>query len=144
MPDENARRGLLPDPANPGQLINVGLAPGLAPYFPLWPEPNGPNLGGGVALAFSNPNQTIREEFGTVRVDHQISAKDSLSGIYTADDGERLTPELTDFRNEYCESKPGVEFARDAHLFSQRPQHVLGRFLSFQLCCGFYPLHKLS
>ena len=28
VPDENARRGFLPDPANPGQLLNVGVAAG--------------------------------------------------------------------------------------------------------------------
>ena len=92
VPDDNARRGLLPDPSRPGQLIDVPLAPGVAPYLNLWPVANGPSAGGGAALFFSNPKQRIREEFGTVRFDHTLFGKDSLYGVYTIDDGESLTP----------------------------------------------------
>ena len=72
VPDQNARQGLLPTPF-------PGLNPDMLRYMALWPEPNGRNLGGGYALAYSNPMQTIREDFGTVRLDHNFSAKDSLS-----------------------------------------------------------------
>jgi hypothetical protein len=45
----------------------------------------------GIATVFSSPLQTIREDFGTVRVDHIFSAKDSLAGVYTVDDGGDVT-----------------------------------------------------
>src|SRR5882757_9932687 len=45
----------------------------------------------GIAQVFSSPLQTIREDFGTLRVDHIFSPKDSLGAIYTADDGDDFT-----------------------------------------------------
>ena len=36
----------------------------------LWPIANGPGQGTGIAQANYNPLQTIREDFGTARVDH--------------------------------------------------------------------------
>ena len=85
VPDNNARQGILN-----GQKI--GLAPGIAPYFSLWPVQNGPELGGGAAYSYSNPGQKVREDFGNIRVDHRLSAKHSLFGAYTIDDGDSLTP----------------------------------------------------
>ncbi len=41
VPDENARLGLIPDPANPNALLNVGVNPGVAPYLAEYPRPNG-------------------------------------------------------------------------------------------------------
>ena len=77
VPDANTRKGLLPcnvvasnpaigyvKPACTGtDLVSVGLASGVAPYFGLWPDPNGANLGGGVAQSFSNQASPIREDF---------------------------------------------------------------------------------
>jgi carboxypeptidase family protein len=91
VPDANARKGLLPD-ANGVPTPVAGLNPAMLPYFAFWPEPNGPNRGSGVALAFSNPLQSIREDFGTVRVDHTFSAQDQLAASYLVDDGYNLTP----------------------------------------------------
>lgn len=92
VPDENARRGLLPDPANPGALRNLGLAPGVADYFQFWPLPNGRNLGDGTGEHFSNPKQTINENFLTVRVDHTFTPGQTLSVTYMIDDGDNFTP----------------------------------------------------
>jgi hypothetical protein len=58
----------------------------------MWPQPNGPVRGGGVALSYNSPNQSIRQDFGTVRFDQSFSAKDTLSAVYTIDDGDSLTP----------------------------------------------------
>ncbi|HEV2494480.1 MAG TPA: carboxypeptidase-like regulatory domain-containing protein [Terriglobia bacterium] len=90
VPDNNARNGLLPNPD--GTLSNVGVAPGVGSLLALWPVPNGPRLGGGIAEAFSHPLQSIREDFGTTRVDHTFSEKDSLASVYTIDDGADVTP----------------------------------------------------
>ena len=95
VPDANARQGLLPcnavspapNPCPASGLANVGVAPGMAPYFALWPAPNGPELGGGIAEAFATGANPVREDFGTVRVDQFFSEKDSLSESYTIDDG---------------------------------------------------------
>jgi hypothetical protein len=100
VPDANARQGLLPcgavtpapNPCPASGLANVGVAPGMAPYFALWPAPNGPVLGGGIAQAFAPAANPVREDFGTLRVDQFLSEKDSLSESYTIDDGFRANP----------------------------------------------------
>ena len=53
VPDENARLGLIPDPANPGSLLNVGVNAGVAPYLAEYPRPNGRALGDGTAPQLS-------------------------------------------------------------------------------------------
>jgi hypothetical protein len=89
-PDQNARNGLLPNGS--GGFTNVGIGPGVAPLLSLWPVANGPDLGGGIAEAFSHPLQAVHENFGTTRLDHIFSDRDSLSGVYTLDDSGDSTP----------------------------------------------------
>ena len=98
VPDANARQGFLPIGPG-GSLVNVGLAPGVPDLLQLWPQANGPELTDpttgkptGIARAFSNPKQTIREDFGTVRSDFNLGAKDLLFGVYTIDDSIAHTP----------------------------------------------------
>jgi hypothetical protein len=82
VPDDNARHGLLPDPAKPGALLNVGVAPGVAPYLSLWPAVNGRNFGDGTAEAIGTVTRESRQDFGLVRFDHRLSSRDSLFGRY--------------------------------------------------------------
>jgi hypothetical protein len=98
VPDANARQGFLPIGPG-GSLVDVGLAPGVPDLLQLWPQANGPELTDpttgkptGIARAFSNPKQTIREDFGTVRSDYNLGAKDLLFGVYTIDDSIAHTP----------------------------------------------------
>src|SRR5215470_16341237 len=65
----------------------------VRPLLNLWPESpiEACNPACGIAQYFSSPLQTIREDFGTVRLDHNISSRDSLSGVYTIDDGDDFT-----------------------------------------------------
>lgn len=118
VPDENTRRGLVPNPADPAQLINVGIAPGVAPYFALWPEPNGRNLGDGTALAFTNPSQKIREDFFNVRLDHILSTKDTLAGVYTFDDGDSQTPGDNPFTQSANKIRSQVFSLEESHVLS--------------------------
>jgi hypothetical protein len=131
VPDLNTRNGLLPcafvspapSPCPANGLANVGLAPGVAPYFNMWPVPNGPEVttssGGptGTATVFSHPLQTIRVDFGNLRLDHTLSSSDTLAGVYTIDDGVSLTP---DFRNPLQQTLSDLR----AHVFSLQETHV--------------------
>ncbi|HKF01116.1 MAG TPA: hypothetical protein VKB49_02335, partial [Candidatus Sulfotelmatobacter sp.] len=65
----------------------------VRPLLNLWPESpiEACNPACGIAQYFSSPLQTIREDFGTLRLDHNISSRDSLSGVYTIDDGNDFT-----------------------------------------------------
>ncbi len=104
VPDANARQGLLPcklvtpapSPCPPSGLVDVGLAPGVAPLFALWPTPtpNAPDYGG-IAVAYNNPLQTIRDDFGTIRLDRTFSQNDTFSSVYTIDDSADVTPTST-------------------------------------------------
>ena len=101
VPDAQARRGLLPNAQGVYQPV-AGYNPAVAPYFDLWPEPNGPQLlvngqPTGTALSYNNPPSPIREDFGIVRADRTFSERDSLSASYTRDDGEVVTPGANPF-----------------------------------------------
>ena len=122
VPDNNARIGLLPD-AN-GNLQNIGLATGIAPYFALWPQANGPEILSatgkptGAALLFSNPLQKIREDFGNIRLDHNLTGSDTLSGVYTIDDGDNLTPGSNPLQQVSTQLRTHVFSLQHTHMFS--------------------------
>src|SRR5260370_9839608 len=88
--DNDSRKGFLRQPD--GSLKNIGLATGIAPYFALWPVQNGPQLAGGAALSYTNPNQAVPEDFGNFRPDQTFTAKDSPSGRPSANGGSRPPP----------------------------------------------------
>src|ERR1700676_3530859 len=68
------------------------------PLLALWPVANGPELltstgaPSGIAEAFTNPVQHIREDFGTARFDQIFTDKDAFAGVYTVDDSEAHSP----------------------------------------------------
>src|SRR6202040_2725484 len=74
----------------PDLQSRADAAPGVRPLLNLWITPSAsdqdfstPKNPDGIAEVFSSPLQTIREDFGTLRIDHNFSARDSLAGIYT-------------------------------------------------------------
>jgi hypothetical protein len=92
VPDENARRGLLPDPANPGAFLDVGVNPGVAPYLAQYPLPNGRNLGDGTAIHSFQFDQRLEQHFLQGRVDYNAGAGNQLFGRYTIDDADQYLP----------------------------------------------------
>lgn len=122
VPDINARNGFLPD--KNGNLIDVGIAPGVGPLLALWPAQNGPELGGGIAEAFSHPLQTIREDFGTSRLDRVFSEVDSFSGVYTLDDSADVTPTSNPLSVDQESLREQVLSLQETHLFSPEVVHT--------------------
>jgi hypothetical protein len=116
VPDNNARNGFLPN--SNGNLSNVGIAAGVAPLLALWPVQNGPDLGAGIAEAFSHPLQTIREDFGTTRLDRILSQRDSLSGVYTVDDSGDITPTVNPLSVNLENLREQVLSLTETHVFS--------------------------
>jgi hypothetical protein len=89
----------------PDLASRAKAVPSVVALLNLWPTPTAsdPDFNG-IAEVFSNPLQTIREDFGTVRLDHVISNRDSLTAAYTVDDGGDVTatpldPYSTDILN---------------------------------------------
>lgn len=124
VPDAEARQGFLPIGPE-GSLVDVGLAPGVAELLKLWPAPNGSELTNpstgeptGIARAYSNPKQTIREDFGTARVDYNLTAKDLLFGVYTIDDSVAHTPTVNPFAVIDETLREQVASIEEQHIFS--------------------------
>jgi hypothetical protein len=92
----------------------------VRPLLNLWPTPSAgaPDFNG-IAEVFSSPLQTIREDFGTVRVDHIFSHKDTLSGIYTIDDGNDFTATAGDpYSADVVTLREQVFSLEETHVFS--------------------------
>ena len=95
----------------PGLAARAAATASVQPLLNLWPTPapgtpelDVPGEKFGISKVFSSPLQTIREDFGTVRLDHTFSSADSLSATYTIDDGGDVTattanPYSTDILN---------------------------------------------
>ena len=116
VPDNAARAGRLPG-AN-GSLQTAGVAPAAAALLALWPVANGPDLGGGIAEAFSHPLQTIREDFGSTRLDYNITARDTLFGVYTVDDSADNTPSANPLSTVVETLREQVASVQEQHVFS--------------------------
>ncbi|MBI3939454.1 MAG: TonB-dependent receptor [Acidobacteria bacterium] len=91
VPDENARRGLLP--AAGGGLRDVGVAASVRPIIEeLYPHANGPNIGGGVATFYNSGTNNVREDYWTVKVDHEFSERNRFFGRFNFDDASVTNP----------------------------------------------------
>ena len=124
VPDNNARQGYLPCKLvtpTPSPCPSSGLAfVGVSPLITAWPTPTpgAPDFGG-IAEAFNNPLQTIRDDFGTIRLDHIFSSKDNLSAIYTIDDSSDFTPTSTNIYSTDVETlREQVASLDETHVFS--------------------------
>ncbi|HEX5235805.1 MAG TPA: carboxypeptidase regulatory-like domain-containing protein [Silvibacterium sp.] len=76
----------------PDLASRAAAAPSVVPLLNLWPTPpaNAPDFDG-IAQVFGSPLQRIREDFGTARFDLAFSPTDTLSAVYTIDDGGDVT-----------------------------------------------------
>ncbi|HXN65706.1 MAG TPA: carboxypeptidase regulatory-like domain-containing protein [Candidatus Acidoferrales bacterium] len=124
VPDANARAGSLPcklvTPA-PSPCPGSGLVfVGVSSLINAWPVPSAgaPDFGG-ISEAFNSPLQTIRDDFGTARVDHIFSESDSLAAVYTVDDSADVTPTSTNLYSTDVESlREQVVSIEETHVFS--------------------------
>jgi Carboxypeptidase regulatory-like domain len=110
---------LVPDDASRAKAVAS-----IQPLLLLWPVVNGPELltstgaPSGIAEAFSNPNQRIREDFGTVRLDQIFSDRDSFAVVYTADDSEAHSPTNNPFSLVDVFLREQVASLSETHIFS--------------------------
>jgi hypothetical protein len=108
----------------PNATSRAAAVASIQPLLGLWPIANGPELltstGGksGIAEAFSNPGQHIREDFGTTRLDQTISDKDSFAGVYTIDDSGAHSPTSNPFSVADVFLREQVASVSETHIFS--------------------------
>jgi len=139
VPDAQMRQGLLPcylaTPtacgSNPGQYVTVpNLKTGMLPYASnFWPAPTGsqlfvaaglPNAGlpTGTAYAISNPKQSVREDFGLVRFDYNLSNTNSFSANYLISDGDKNDPRPDTNFTQISRNRSQVVSLQQTHVFS--------------------------
>jgi hypothetical protein len=110
----------------PGLDARAAAAPSVQPLLNLWPTPPAgtpeldvPGQHFGISQYFSSPLQTVREDFGTVRVDHVFSRADSLAAIYTIDDGGDVTATIADpYSTDILNLREQVLSLDETHVFS--------------------------
>lgn len=111
----------------PDDATRAGAAAAVQPLLNLWPESTieSCNPSCGIAQFFSSPLQTIREDFGTVRLDHTLSSRDSLSAVYTIDDGNDLTATVLDpYISDILTLREQVFSLDETHSFSASKVNV--------------------
>src|SRR6266850_4125880 len=114
VPDDNARRGILP-----GQTVTLHQA--IPVYLDtLFPHANGAPLGGGASEYLFTQTQPTDEYFGQVRIDHRFKGGDSLFGRYTFDDGkvDRVPPNKPPISITKEHSRNQYLTVEHQHLFS--------------------------
>ncbi len=125
VPADDARNGTLaPLGGQCAVAVRAQCALVVQQLLNLWPAANGPELllngqPSGIATLTSSPPQTVREDFGTARLDHIFSERDTLAGVYTIDDGDDVTatpfdPWSTDLMN----LRQQVFSLEETHIFS--------------------------
>jgi hypothetical protein len=78
----------------PSAVARVAASPAIIPYLSLWPLPNGPLLGtGDTGQYVFAAKSSAAENFGLVKGDHSISAKDSLALSWSMDNGHTASPD---------------------------------------------------
>ncbi len=122
VPDAQVRKGFFPNAA--GAYVAVAnLNPAMLPYFSFWPQSNGPELlangiPSGTAFSYANPKQSIREDFGDVRLDDTLRNRDWVSAAYTIDDGNSLIPLADPLFASYSALRMQVASLQETHVFS--------------------------
>src|SRR5580693_2158652 len=108
----------------PDNTSRASAVASIQPLLTLWPVANGAEIltssgaPSGIAEAFSNPPQHIREDFGTLRVDQVFSPGDNLAAIYTIDDSTALSPTSNPFTYTNVNLREQVISLSETHVFS--------------------------
>ena len=104
----------------PDLASRAKAVPSVQPLLNLWPTPSptDPDFSG-IAQVSSSPLQTIREYFGTARLDHNFSANDTFSAVYTIDDGGDVTATTINlYSSDILNLREQVATLEETHVFS--------------------------
>lgn len=108
----------------PDAASRAATIPSVQPLLALWPVGT-VELGQGIAEAFSNPPQHVREDFGTTRIDWNISPNDLAFAAYTVDDSDATTPSANPYSSIFERLREQVFSVQEQHVISP---HLLNTF----------------
>ncbi len=112
VPDAQSRAAAAPIVQQLSLLNLWPVAPANAPDFKV----SGQN---GIAETVLTPLQTLREDYGTKRLDHLFSQSESASAIYTVDDSGSVTATPLDaFSTDLLNLREQVFSLQETHVFS--------------------------
>ena len=103
----------------PDAAARAAAVPSVQPLLALWPVGT-VDLGSGIAEAFSNPPQHVREDFGTTRIDSNLSQNDLLFGVFTIDDSDATTPSANPYSSIYERLREQVASIQEQHVVSPK------------------------
>lgn len=92
VPNQRAREGFIPDGPGGAERAYV-LHPQIKKYLDAFPLPNGRINNNGTGDFITSNSQPTDENFFTIKVDHQLSDKDSVFVRYTFDDADQINPQ---------------------------------------------------
>jgi len=110
----------------PDLASRAAAAPSVKPLLNLWvtPPADAPDFNG-IAQVFGSPLQTIREDFGTARFDLSFSPRDTLSSVYTIDDGGDVTATIANpYSTDILNLREQVLSLDETHVFSPNLNNV--------------------
>ena len=123
VPDAAARA--LADPSVQPLLNLWPTASASAPDFNIGCTTSSGTVPCGIAQVFSSPRQTIREDFGTLRLDQILSSRDTLAAVYTIDDGADNTATILDpYSSDILTLREQVLSLDETHTFSPSTVNV--------------------
>ena len=104
----------------PSLASRAAAVPSVQPLLNLWPTPlPGAQDYNGISAYSSSPLQTIREDFGTLRLDLTFPPADTLSAIYTIDDGGDVTATpMNPYSTDILNLREQVVSLEETHVFS--------------------------
>jgi len=112
VPDAQARADAVPIVQQLGIMNLWPLAPASAPDTKI-------SGNDGIQQYSSSPLQTIREDFGTARLDHTFSDRDSVGAVYTFDDSHSDTAAVVDpYMTDLIALREQVFSLQEDHVFS--------------------------
>src|SRR5260370_4983465 len=112
VPSLDARQGIL-------STGNVTVDSAIVPYLQFWHVPNGAILPGGDTARYSVvTKQTGSSNFYTARVNHQFSAKDSLSATFLYDKTQLSNPDPLNNETFFNSNSRPFGSLEETHIFS--------------------------
>ena len=116
---------------------NAAFFAKVQPYFALWPQPTGgiiPGTGGDIASFSSTGLLHVTENYYTARVDHHISASDSIAASFFEDKSPQVQPDPLNNVTTTILSQRWMGELEETHVFS--PSLVNSARLGFSRVVG--------